>query len=258
MHRATNHFWIGALSACVLAAGQSAWAVAPKQDDAKPVAVAMTRKAKDSVQYKDMITLSLNGTDVALEQNRKHTVKEIKDDGPTTIIVTDLGGKVTFNGSDMDTPPGSPVTVTQTPTGKILSYKPDMEDNPYLSTTTLHLIALADQIVFPDKPVKPGDSWTTEIDNPQVKGKKVTIKTTYVGADKVDTMATWKVKQTMEADTDSGKMTAEITAMLDPANGQIVQAEHMAKGVPGTMGAFDWKGKIQRAKADAEKKAAAL
>ncbi len=254
MHNTINRFWLAAMGVCALAGSQAVKADDEKQNDSKPAAIVLTRKAKDAVQYKSNLALSVSGTDVTLEQNRKHTVKEIRDTGELVILVSDLGGKVTFNGQDMDTPPAPPVTVMQTSSGKIISYKPEMDNNPYLSATTQHLIAIAEQIIYPDKPVKPGDSWKTEIDNPQVKGKKVTITTTYVGSDKADGMPAWKVKQTLDADTDSGgKMTAEITALLDTTNGQLIQADQSAKGIPGTMGAFDWKGKIQRVKLDPDK-----
>ena len=45
-------------------------------------------------------------------------------------------------------------------------------------------MAPADYIVFPDNPANPGDTWTTEVNNPQVKGKKVTTKFTFDGIDK--------------------------------------------------------------------------
>ena len=40
--------------------------------------------------------------------------------------------------------------------------------------------------ILPEKEVKSGDSWQTEFDNPAAKGKKVTVKTSYLGTEKVD------------------------------------------------------------------------
>ena len=223
-------------------------------DDSKPATLARTVKVGDTLRYKGNIAISVGGTDVTVEQNRKHTVKEVKENGDVVIEVGDEGGKVNIGGTDMDTPAGSPATVTTDKVGKIIAYKAPAEENQYLSPATLHLLQIVDRIIFPDKPVKPGDSWTAEIDNPTVKGKKVTIKTTYTGTDKVEDVAAWKVKQTVDADTDAGKFSAEVTAVIESANGQLISAEQTLKGVPGIMGPVDWKSKLQRVKAAPDKK----
>ena len=216
-------------------------------DDA--VTVKQVLKVGDSIQLKS--TTSVGARDVTVVQTRKQTVKELKENGDAVFIVTPLGGKYTVNGTDNDIPAGAPTTVTTNKYSRILTYKPDNDDNPYLSASTLHLLALVDTIIFPDKPVKAGDSWTSDLDNPAVKDKKVTIKTTFVGADKDDGKDVWKVKQTMSADTDAGKMTADTTALLDASNGQLVHAEMDVKGVPAKIGGpVDWKIKLVRVKGE--------
>lgn len=239
--------WIGAAFALWTAGAQPV-----RADDAKPVAIVMSPKAGDFVRYKTTLKINLNGSDITVEQNRKHVVKEVKENKDVVLAVEDEGGKVGADGNDMDLPAGTPTAVTVDKANKVLSFKPEKEDNPYLSTAAQHLIALIDRIVLPDKPVKPGDSWTTEVDNPQVKGKKVTIKTTFVGEDKADGAPAMKFKQTLEADTGAAdaKLKAETTALLDPGTGQLIEEEQTAKGIPGTMGPVDWKATIKRLKKD--------
>jgi hypothetical protein len=262
----TNRVWAGALCALALIGQQAVRAQEAKPDaakpDDKPVTMTQSGKVGDAVRYKSTIVVDIGGNEITVEQTRKHIIKEIKDNKDVEIVMESEGGKFVANGADNEIPAGSPITVTRDKANKVLTFKPKVEDNPYLSSTTQHLLAYADHIVFPDKPVKPGDSWTTEIDNPQVKGKKVTIKTTYVSADKAEDVAVWKIKQTVEADTEvaDSKLKAETTATLDAANGQLVEAEQTVKGVPGQMGPVDWKSKLKRLKAEpekAEKKAAA-
>lgn len=221
-----------------------------KPADTQPVMLTTTSKAKDAYQYSTTITLNFNGTDVTLVQNIKHTVKEVKENGDITMVSTDLGGKMSIGGNDMDIPVGGPVTITMTKLRKLTSFKPEKEDNPYLSTSTQFLLAMISNIVFPDKAVKAGDSWDTELDNPQVKGKKVAIKTTFVGPAKVGDVQAWKVKQTLEADTEiaGAKLKAEYTALLDPTNGQVIEGDEKVTGVPGNMGSIDWTGKVKRVK----------
>ena len=226
----------------------------PVRADEKAVTFARPFKVGDAVKYKSTATIDLGGQKIVVTQNRKHVVKLIKDNGEIVIDIVDEGGKVDLGGSEMDIPAKSPETITSDKQGKMLAYKPSAEENPYLSNTTLHLLAVVDRIVLTDKEVKAGDSWTTEIDNPAAKGKKVAIKTTYVGTEKVGGADAWKVKQTVDADTDGGKLNADVTALLDPANGQIISADQTLKGIPGQMGAIDWTSKLVRVKGE-EKKA---
>ena len=256
MQNNRNRTWIGALCLFVLACPPAVRADdGGKPEEPKAATLAQPLKAKDSVQYRNTLTMSAGGADILVEQNHKFTVKEVKENGDIVMVMSDLGGKFTINGSDMDIPPGSTTTVVQTKNGRIITYTPEMEDNPYLSTPTLHLLSMVDHIVFPDHPVKPGESWKSEVDNPAVKGKKVSIKTTFVGPDKSEGTAVWKIKQTVEAETeDAGnKLTAETTALLDMTTGQLIQAEHEVKNIPGKMGPIDWKSKLQRIKPDAAK-----
>ena len=254
MRNTLHRFGIATLCLLALASQQAARADDGKPEETKPVAIAQNLKAKDSVQYK-VITTITGGADVTVEQNRKYTVKEIKDNGNIVSTIANLGGKVNLNGADQEIPPGAPVALTQSKNGSVLTYTPETDNNPYFSAATLNLLEMIDHIILPEKPVKPGDSWTTEVDNPAVKGKKVKIKTTYVKADKVEGVAAWKIKQTLEADTEGGgdKLTSETIALLDASNGQLIQAEDDVKAIPARMGVIDWKSKIQRVKPDAAK-----
>ena len=247
MRGKTIGLWIG--TACAF------WtfgAQAVRADDTKPVSIVMSPKAGDSVRYKTTLKISVNGNDITVVQTRKHVVKEVKESKDVVLAVEEEGGKVEAGGNGTDIPAGTPTAVTVDKANKVLTFKPEKEENPYLSTAAQHLMALIDHIILPDKPVKPGDSWTTEVDNPQVKGKKVTIKTTFVGDEKADGAPALKFKQTLEADTDAAgaKLKAETTALLDPTTGQLIEEEQTAKGIPGMMGPVDWKGTIKRLKKD--------
>lgn len=222
--------------------------------------VLLTRKVKagDTVRYKTTLSLTASGADVAVEQNRKQTIKEIKETGEIITEVVGEGDKLTVNGETNEIPPASPVLVTLDKNRKILSYKPQAADDPYLSTSTLHLLTIAEEIILPEKAVKAGDSWKTEVDNPAVKAKKAVITTTFVGLEKLDGADVWKVKQTLEAETSGGgTLKSTMTALLDPTTGQTVSAEQEVTGVPTQeLGALDWKAKIIRVKPEAPKPAA--
>jgi hypothetical protein len=226
---------------------------AVRADDPKPATLAKTVKVGDAVKYKGTIKIDLGGMAITVVQNRKHVVKEIKANGDVVSDIVDEGGKVDLGSGEMDVPAKPPETITSDKLGKITAYKPSTEPNMYLSDACLHLLSIVDRIVFSDKPVKPGDSWTSEVENPVAKGKKVAVKTTYVGTEKADGADAWKVKQTLDADTEGGKMTADVTALLDAATGQLISADQAVKGVPANNGPIDWTHKLVRVKADAAK-----
>lgn len=234
---------------CALLAG-TAGPVGAAEDQA--VTLCWSPKAGDSVRYRTTIKLDIGGNDIVVEQNRRHVVRRIKDSRDVVIVVEEEGGKVIAGGAENAIPAGAPTTITLDKSNKVLEFQVERDDNPYLSAAAQHLIALIDRIVLPEKPVKPGDSWTTEVDNPRVKGRKVTIKSVYVGEDKADGVPVWKIKQTVEADTDEsgGKLKAESTARLEAATGQLLDAEQTVRGLPGNMGPVDWNGTIKRMKAE--------
>lgn len=222
-------------------------------------AITLARKVKagDVVRYKTTLTLNAQGTDVTVEQNRKQTIKEVKDSGETVTEIAGEGDKLTIGGETNDIPAGSPTLVTQDKAGKILTFKPTGAEDQYLATSTLHLLSLAGEIIFPDKAVKAGDSWKTEVDNPAVKDKKATITTTFVGIEKVDGADAWKVKQTLEAETaGGGTLKSETTALVETTTGQTISAEASVTGAPtNELGPLDWKSKVTRVKAEPAKAA---
>lgn len=225
-------------------------------DEARPITMTAPAKVGDIVRYRTTLTMSV-GADITVEQVRKHVVKEIKDNKEVVVVVHNEGGKFLVNGTENEIPATAEVTMTLDRINRVLTFKPRVEDNPYLSSSTLHLLSMAESIVLPEKPVKPGESWTTEVDNPQVKGKKVKIKTTYAGTARLNDMPAWKVTQELEADTEFAdtRLKVKVTAFLDPATGQLLQAEQTASGIPSQQGPIDWKGKIERIPSESREKA---
>ena len=116
MQRKTFGSGIIAFCALLTVGGQ-----AVRADDAKPVTIATSPKVGDSVRYKTILKISANGTDVVVDQNRKHVVKEIKESKDVVLSIEEEGGKVAFGGNDMDIPAGTPTAITVTKMNKILT-----------------------------------------------------------------------------------------------------------------------------------------
>lgn len=210
--------------------------------DEKPVTLARTYKEGDKVSHKVTVTVSVNGMDVVVTRTAKSTVKEVRKTGEIVIVQTDDGSTLNIGGMEQQQPAGPPVTELRDKNGKLTEVKVDEAANGFMTPDMQQLIAKASDVHLTDKPVKAGDTWTTEFDNPAVKGKKFTAKSTYVGIEKVDGQDLWKVKQTVEADSDADgkKLTIDFTAWLDPAKGQTVKMEGNAKDVPTNFGSLTW------------------
>lgn len=261
MQKSFAPIFAGALLCAVLCNGQVAPVYA--RDAGAPAATSAAQavtlaappaKVGDTVRYRSQIKADFSGSEVLVERKRKDVIKEVKGNQDVVIESNDEGGTITVDGNANDIPAGGLIAITVNKMNTVLSYQPG-DENQYISNSSLHLMALTDRIIFPDHPVKPGDTWTTEVDNPQVKGKKITIKTTFVGEEKADGVTVWRVKQSLEADTEvAGNMLkATTTALLDATTGQMIESEQNVKGLPTTNGEMNYTGTTKRVKPDAEK-----
>ncbi len=212
----------------------SALAAAPLVDDA--VTLVRTAKKGDINKYSVEATASVSGVEASLKNTLKYEVKEVKADGVVVVEVSDEGGKLVFGGMEMDAPQSPAVTETREKSGK-LTKAVSAADNPVFPAEVVSLLAAVREVVFTDKPVKSGDTWNVEFDNPAVKGKKITLKSTYSGIDKVDGKDFWKVKHTGEAEVNAAgeKVTFEMTEWREPATGRIEKGESSVKGIPTAM-----------------------
>jgi hypothetical protein len=140
--------------------------------------------------------------------------------------------------------------VTRQKSGKLVEMKKEETVAAAESAEVSRLMASIGTAIFTEKAVKAGESWETEVVNPLVKDKKVKIKTTFIGVDKLEGLEVWKVKQTAEADTDpnGGKLTYEATFWLDTANGQEARSDVTVIGLPSMYGNLTIKTKALRVK----------
>lgn len=218
--------------------------------DDQPVTLKRTFKKGDVGRYKAESKIILGGGEAKMAGTSSLTVKEIKLNGDVVIEELDEGGTLTFNGTDREIPKGRPSLVTRTKYGKLLDFKVEETALSQQSPEVTRLMAAIGNPFLPEKPVKPGDTWENEVDNPLLKDKKVDVKTTFVGTEKVDGKAYWKLRQSSEALTDAtgGKMTYEGAFWLDPANGQEERAEVNIKNLPSNFGSLTLQIKAERVK----------
>jgi hypothetical protein len=252
MRKRSHYAWAGVVGTLTLVGAMAVRADAG-QHGARPedqrALLVPTYRVGEMERQKSSIVIASGGSLGTLERTYRPTVKEIKSNGDVVIVIADEGGKVSERGAEKDIPAAGAVTVTLDRYGKVLSYKPDSV-NYFLPTSIRHLLEISSRIVFSEKPVQPGDSWSTKMDNPLVTGQKLTLKTTYVGSAQTDGVDAWKVRQSMKADTGLGgpKMTVNTMALVDATTGMLIEAEQNVRGMPTQTGPLSFTGKIKRVK----------
>jgi hypothetical protein len=230
--------------ALVMITGQAAIA----QD--KPVTLEYKFKQGDTFRSKVTINTSVMGTDVVVNATSKTEIKEIKKNGDIVVVSTSEGGKVKLGDMEQDQPAQPPVTTTRSKLGKVVEYKAEDVPMSILAPEIQKLAAVLNEQIFGEKPVKKDDTWTTEVENPAVKEKKITVKGTYLGTETVEGKELWKVKQTADAvvDKDGAKMSIEMTSWINPENGQLVKGEGTVKDLPTQFGPMTWNMKMELVK----------
>jgi hypothetical protein len=243
------------LIALAAAAACAPSALAQATGDQPAVAIARIQKVGDIQRVKVLATAEVTGSTVDVERTVKSVVKEIKKTGEIVVISTDEGGKVNVGGQERDVPPSGPATITTDKLGRIVRYERPANDMSMMAPEVEQMMAVMQDYLLPEKPVKPGESWECQLPNPLIKDKKVQVKTTFVGLDKHEDAPVWKIKQVVTADvnTEGGKFTAEFVFLADPANGIAKLADGTMKGVPTQYGPLDIKLKAVLLKPEAPK-----
>ncbi|NLI00127.1 MAG: hypothetical protein GX446_11635 [Chthonomonadales bacterium] len=250
----------GLLAAALAAIGCSLGFPAASQETkpAEPaVTLVRTVKVGDVRVMKVSATADVYGTEVVLERTLRTEVKEIKDTGEVVTVVRDTGGKVNAGGQELDIPDTGPITVTADKLGRMVKYERPAADMAILGAEVEQLLAIMQDYILSDKAVKPGEEWKNELPNPAFKDKKVQVKTTFVGMDKLDDAPVWKIRQSVVAplDANEGKMTADLVFLADPANGHPRVIEGAIKGLPTQYGTVDLKLKATQVPAEKSKPA---
>jgi hypothetical protein len=221
-----------ALLAFALLSGQVA-----RADDEKAVSLLVKPKVGHVVRTRSIVKTSVMGMDLTVTETQKGTIKEVKENGDVVEETVDEGSVVNIGGTDQDQPATPPYISTHDKFGKIKVFR-KVEANGFMSEDITKLMETVGAFILTDKAVKTNDTWETELDNPAVAGKKVTLKHTFLGVEKIDGKSYWKIKQTAEAavDTDGAKMSFEATEWLDPMSGDAVKMNAVVKDVPTQVG----------------------
>jgi hypothetical protein len=191
------------------------------------------------------VSMNYTVADVRVTSNRifKQTVQEIKADGDVSLESRDVGGHVIIGGVDRDIPFGPHVTKTLSQFGMLVTYHQDNDEAFFLSPQTAKLMATLSSLLFPDRPVKGGETWQNQIPNPFVEGNLVTISTTFVGMEKLGESERAKLRQVATvtgAQTGEEPLKYDATGWVNPESGQLIKMEASVENVHTEFGMLNW------------------
>ena len=219
----------GAVLACTLLVGPIA-----RADEEKPVHLIVKPVVGHVVRTKSIVKIDLMGMEMEAQGVEKSTVTAVQENGDVISEIVDEGGKIRSAGAEQDLPITPTYSITHDKFGKtIKSGKKPSEDGFTTPEVNKLMDALTD-VVLTDKALKPNDTWQHELENPVIKEKKIVVKDTYLGLEKIAGKSYWKVKESAEAivDADGAKVTYQVTEWIDPANGDTFQLEGSVSNVP--------------------------
>jgi hypothetical protein len=180
----------------------------------------------------------LMGMEMEMQGVEKSTITAVQENGDVVAEVVDEGSKLHAAGQDQDMPITPTYSITHDKLGKTTKTGKKESDDGFTTPAISKLMDSITDFVLTDKAVKPNDTWQNELENPAMKEKKVVVKDTYLGLDKIDGKDCWKVKQAAEAVVDAAgaKLSYEVTVWIDPVNGATVQLDGTVKNVPTAAG----------------------
>jgi hypothetical protein len=216
------------LACCLLSAAVAAHAAT----------LARTFKQGDAVHHRYEMKGSVAEAEFSVTGVSRGEVTEVKANGDVVITETQKDVKLTVMGADQPQPEAPPVKITRDRQGRLVELG---EAPSVLTPATTRIIATLAEPLLPAQAPSDGGTWTVEFDNPARQGKKIAVKGTFTGTEKVGDVEAWKVRQTAEAETeDAQPLTSDTTFWLDPANGEIVKAEAAVKNAPSQFGLMSW------------------
>ena len=228
----------------------------PKEDNSKvlpvaiPVKIVRSYKLDELVHYDVTMKLNIMGAEILIVTGNKLTAKEMKKDGSAVVLEEPELMKVTSGGVTQKAPGNKPWKEVRDNRGILKDYIVDDDPAAVTSPNGLRLIASMSDVLLPEKEVKSGESWETELDNPTRTNKKYKIKSTLLGIEKIDGVDYLKIDQMAEAafEIESSKMSYHLIAWVDTTNGQMFKTHGILKGLPTQSGGIGWDLSMQRTK----------
>ncbi len=228
----------------------------PKEDNSKvvpvekPIKLVRSYKLDEMVHYDVKMKMTIAGAEILIATGNKITAKELKKDGTFMLVEDPDIMKITAGGKESKAPGSKPWKEFRDSRAILKDYIVDDDPSAITSPNGLKLVASVSEIILPEKEVKSGEFWETELDNPTRPDKKFKIKTMFLGSEKIDGVDYMKLDQNVEVafEIESSKLKYHLIAWVDTTNGQMFKVKGDLKGLPTQSGGLNWLIDMQRSK----------
>lgn len=183
-------------------------------------------KVGDTFKYKLTGSLTVGGATADLSGDIEDKVTKADDSG-YTIESTQKNIKVSVNGSEMPPQPDATDTTVSKPNGEIVDLTADHVDGDTWRVAELN------NFIYPDKPVKVGDEWTSTVVADSKKGTVAATATYKVDSlEKVGSHDTAKIKVSYKETEGATPATSEGYEWVDIKDGSMVKDTSTWTNVP--------------------------
>ncbi|MCS6776425.1 MAG: hypothetical protein RMJ43_00975 [Chloroherpetonaceae bacterium] len=214
------------------------------QDEAKPAdnttyTWSFKYKKGEVLRFKEegKLTLNAGGMELPAEVTTisRREVKNIAENGDVTMEDRLEESSFRFAGQEVPNPePDRKTVIVINKAGIVTKLK--TENSQQAGSPMEKVGMLASSTPIPEKPVRIGEEWKTELDNPLLEGKKVTVLSRLTGKEKINGVETLVVQMKAEVapKADSGeneKIRLVTTYYVDPQAGRIVRVKSVTENV---------------------------
>ncbi|MCW5943165.1 MAG: hypothetical protein KIS66_13100 [Fimbriimonadaceae bacterium] len=187
------------------------------------------RVLKYKLNVKASMDMGAGAQDLLVGMLLTSTTKEVRPNGEVVVETKQGGMSLSIGGQDMSAMVGEMVT-TETATmnkrGETLSRKSDAPEG-----MDNHRLTEAITFIYPEKPLKVGDTWTREVKADAAKGVRAGLATfKFEGVDTVD--GKWKANKityTYKETEGSDAMSCAATVWIGAEDGELVKGEYKMK-----------------------------
>lgn len=194
---------------------------------AQDVTLKRTAKVGEVFKYKMTGTMEVMGQSVGLTAILINKTTNVEANGDYTVESSQTEGKINFNGSEMELPSQGSTSTTFKADGTVLDVKGEgVEMGGYRMANLLTAIV-------PEKPVKAGDTWTSEVKG-DTKKNTVDVKGNYKfdAIEKTDAGEAAKVTYDLKEVGGEAPATVNGTAWIDVKTGNLLRVTNTWKDVP--------------------------
>ncbi len=207
-----------------------------KADEGTTYSWSLLRKKGEILRYRQRVIVSgalPDGTnlDVHLKSISKQEVKDVSEKGDALVVETVESRSIVVNGNAFPDDPSTYTTIKRTFSKNGLVLKSVVENATPGSETLTQMSSMLGATPVPDKAVKIGDNWTTEIENAVIPGKKLKLFSTADSIEKVAGTETLKIKVKLSFPIKADAIEADYVKVegsysIDTKTGKLMRASY--------------------------------